>query len=36
MMDYGSILVQEEAASLMGRYPGMTLEDIFIELTGKY
>jgi len=36
VMDYGSILVQEEAATLMGRYPGMTLEDIFIELTGKY
>ena len=36
IMDYGSILIQESAASLMGRYPGMTLEDIFIELTGKY
>lgn len=36
IMDYGSILVQEETASLMARYPGMTLEDIFIELTGKY
>ncbi|MBQ6910673.1 MAG: ABC transporter ATP-binding protein [Bacteroidales bacterium] len=36
IMDYGSILVQENAASLMGRYPDMTLEDIFIELTGKY
>ena len=36
IMDYGSILVQEEAASLMARYPGLTLEDIFIELTGKY
>ena len=36
IMDYGSILIQERAASLMGRYPGMTLEDIFIELTGKY
>lgn len=36
IMDYGSILVQEQAASLMGRFPGMTLEDIFIELTGKY
>ncbi|MCR5351212.1 MAG: ABC transporter ATP-binding protein [Bacteroidales bacterium] len=36
IMDYGSILVQEQAASLMARYPGMTLEDIFIELTGKY
>ena len=36
VMDYGSILVQEEAKSLMGRYPGLTLEDIFIELTGKY
>ena len=36
IMDYGSILVQEDAASLMARYPGMTLEDIFIELTGKY
>lgn len=36
IMDYGRLLVQEQAASLMGRYPGMTLEDIFIELTGKY
>ena len=36
IMDYGNILVQKEAASLMGEYPGMTLEDIFIELTGKY
>ena len=36
IMDYGSILVQEGAASLMGRFPGMTLEDIFSELTGKY
>ena len=37
VMDYGSILVQEEETkSLMGRYPGLTLEDIFIELTGKY
>jgi len=36
VMDYGSILVQEEAKSLMGRYPCLTLEDIFIELTGKY
>jgi len=36
IMDYGSILVQEEASSLMAKYPGMTLEDIFIELTGKY
>ena len=36
VMDYGSILVQEETSSLMSRYPGMTLEDIFIELTGKY
>lgn len=36
IMDYGSILVQEEAKNLMGRYPGFSLEDIFIELTGKY
>lgn len=36
VMDYGKILVQEKTSSLMGRYPGMTLEDIFIELTGKY
>ena len=36
IMDYGNILVQKEAAALMGEYPGMTLEDIFIELTGKY
>jgi len=36
VMDYGRILVQEEAAGLMARYPGLTLEDIFIELTGKY
>lgn len=36
IMDYGSILVQENAASLMARYPGESLEDIFIELTGKY
>ncbi len=36
VMDYGSILVQEEAKTLMARYPGLTLEDIFIELTGKY
>ena len=36
IMDYGSILIQESAASLMGRYPGQSLEDIFIELTGKY
>lgn len=36
IMDYGSILVQEDTGSLMARYPGLTLEDIFIELTGKY
>lgn len=36
IMDYGSILVQESAQSLMDRFPGLTLEDIFIELTGKY
>ncbi len=36
IMDYGSILLQEKAGSLMARYPGMTLEDIFIELTGAY
>ena len=35
-MDYGRILVQEKTATLMARYPEMTLEDIFIELTGKY
>ena len=36
VMDYGKILVQEKTATLMAHYPGMTLEDIFIELTGKY
>ena len=36
IMDYGSILVQQSAASLMADHPGMTLEDIFIDLTGKY
>jgi ABC-2 type transport system ATP-binding protein len=36
VMDYGKILVQEKTATLMARYPEMTLEDIFIELTGKY
>lgn len=36
IMDYGSILVQESAKTLMAKYPGETLEDIFIDLTGKY
>ena len=36
IMDYGKILVQEKTSSLMSRYPGMSLEDIFIELTGNY
>ena len=36
IMDYGSILVQSKTSDLMAKYPGMSLEDIFIELTGKY
>ena len=36
IMDYGNILVQEKTESLMARYPGLSLEDIFIDLTGKY
>ena len=36
IMDYGKLLVQESAASLMARHPGQSLEDIFIDLTGKY
>lgn len=36
IMDYGNILVQEKTATLMARHPGLSLEDIFIDLTGKY
>lgn len=36
IMDYGTILVQESAAELMAAHPDLSLEDIFIELTGKY
>jgi len=36
ILDYGNILVQKSVKDLMAEYPGMSLEDIFIELTGKY
>jgi len=36
MLDYGKILLHEPTQTLMQRYPGKTLEDIFIDLTGKY
>lgn len=36
ILDYGKILVQCPVAELMAQHPGMTLEDVFIELTGKY
>ncbi len=36
IMDYGNILLQQEAKKLMENHPGETLEDIFINLTGKY
>jgi len=36
IMDYGSIILQRKTGDLMASYPDMSLEDIFIELTGKY
>jgi len=37
ILDYGNILVQKSVKELMADYPaGTSLEDIFIELTGKY
>ncbi len=37
ILDYGRILTQQPVAELMKGYPqGTTLEDVFIELTGKY
>jgi len=36
ILDYGNILVQKSVKDLMAEYPGLSLEDIFIELTGKY
>jgi ABC-2 type transport system ATP-binding protein len=36
ILDYGKILLHQSTKSLMDEHPGKTLEDIFIELTGKY
>jgi ABC-2 type transport system ATP-binding protein len=36
ILDYGKILLHKPAAELMREHPNQTLEDIFIELTGKY
>lgn len=37
ILDHGRILTQQPVAELMSGYPrNMTLEDVFIELTGKY
>lgn len=37
ILDYGKILTQKPVKELMAGYDsGMTLEDVFIELTGKY
>lgn len=36
IMDYGKILLQMPVKELMQKFPNLTLEDIFIELTGKY
>jgi ABC-2 type transport system ATP-binding protein len=36
ILDYGRILLHKPTAELMKEYPNRSLEDIFIELTGKY
>lgn len=36
ILDYGKILVHKSTKQLMAENKGETLEDIFIELTGKY
>jgi ABC-2 type transport system ATP-binding protein len=36
ILDYGKILLHMPADTLMNQHPGKTLENIFIELTGKY
>jgi ABC-2 type transport system ATP-binding protein len=36
ILDYGKILLHKPTKELMAKYPNQTLEDIFIELTGKY
>jgi ABC-2 type transport system ATP-binding protein len=36
ILDYGNILLHKSTKALMEEHPGQTLEDIFIELTGKY
>ncbi len=36
IMDYGNILLHQSTAALMAAHPGESLEDIFIDLTGKY
>jgi ABC-2 type transport system ATP-binding protein len=36
ILDYGKILLHKSTKALMEEHPGQTLEDIFIELTGKY
>jgi hypothetical protein len=36
ILDYGKILLHKPAGELMAEHPNQTLEDIFIELTGKY
>jgi ABC-2 type transport system ATP-binding protein len=36
ILDYGRILLHKPTAELMREHPAMSLEDIFIELTGKY
>ena len=36
ILDYGKILLHKSTKELMQEHQGQTLEDIFIELTGKY
>ena len=36
ILDYGKILLHKPTKELMREHSGQTLEDIFIELTGKY
>lgn len=36
ILDYGKILLHKPTKELMEEHPNQTLEDIFIELTGKY
>lgn len=36
ILDYGSILLHKPTAEIMTEHPNQSLEDIFINLTGKY